>query len=632
MPSESPPQSRATMVLATTAVLAVLYVARSVLVPITLAVFLSLLIAPLVHRLQRIGLNHTWAVLATVMLIAFGFTAVAVTIGSQIVGAEESLPQYADKVQRKLERLSESTLGRITAWRGRADRVLHGLTDVQQQQTPVLQPPAPQLEQPDLGGERTPIPVEVREPPTSPLQLVEGVLASVWAPLQTTGIVLIVLIFVLLEHETLRDRFIRIAGGDDLRGATVAINDAGERLSRFFVSQFTVNLAVGALVGLGLAVLGIPHAVICGALTAVLRFVPYIGVWIAALFAALLGFAVGTGWSLAAATVGLFVIVEVIAAQLVEPQLYGHTTGMSPLSVVIAAIFWSWLWGPIGLIVSTPLTLCLLVAGRHTRTFRLLNIMLSDSQALTMPQKFYQRALSADSAEMISAAKLFLKRRSFAAYCDTVLMPAMHLARLDLQSGAIDDTQQAEVRNAVVRVIAALGRDTQKRARQRPISVLDHTGPGRLLRQQREELYGRWQGPTQVPTGSVTLGVSLGSSADDLATELLVRILRDQRIDARHLSLEDLRAPPPPNANPNAISIVYLVSAFPGAEREQSRRIIDELRTRFPRACIVTMFLPGMVLQATATAAPADGGDAAATSFSDAVRIPHEWHAPPAAR
>ena len=180
------------------------------------------------------------------------------------------------------------------------------------------------------------------------------------------------------------------------------INDAGERLSRFFVSQFAVNFGVGVLIWVGLSVIGLPHPMVWAALTTLLRFVPYVGIWIAALCSAVLAAAVDAGWGMAIATCGLFLVVELIASQLVEPQLYGHTTGLSPLSVVIAAIFWSWLWGPIGLIVSTPLTLCLLVAGRHIKALSLLDILLGDTQALTMPQRFYQRALSADSDEIIA--------------------------------------------------------------------------------------------------------------------------------------------------------------------------------------------------------------------------------------
>ena len=190
------------------------------------------------------------------------------------------------------------------------------------------------------------------------------------------------------------------------------------------------------------------------------------------------------------------------------------------------------MWGPIGLIVSTPLTLCLVVAGRHIKALSLLDVLLGDTQALTMPERFYQRALSADSDEIIASARVFLKRNSFANYCDFVLMPALHLARLDLVAGAISADQQAKVRSAMVAVIAAIGGESHKLSRRyRRSSVLDTANAGRQLRRQREQISGQWQGPLVVPAGSVVVCVGLGSVADDLATELLVRILRDQKID-----------------------------------------------------------------------------------------------------
>jgi hypothetical protein len=398
------------------------------------------------------------------------------------------------------------------------------------------------------------------------------------------------------------------------------INDAGARLSRFFVSQFTVNCGVGFLIWIGLSVIGLPHAMVWAALSALLRFVPYVGIWIAALCSALLAAGVDAGWTMALASLGLFVTVELIATQLVEPQLYGHTTGLSPLSVVVAAIFWSWLWGPIGLIVSTPLTLCLLVAGRHIKALSLLDVLLGDTQALTMPQRFYQRALSADSDEIIASARDFLKHDSFANYCDLVLLPALHLARLDLEMGAISADQQAKVRNSMVAVIAAIGGD--RHSRRVRSTVLDQYTAGRQLRQQRELISGRWQGPLEVPAGSVIVCVGLGSMADELATELLVRILRDQKIDARHMSLEDFKAVPPPNAA-DAVSMVYVVSAFPSEERSRGDATAEEARRRFPSACIVAVMLPGMLLQPQPEGEHVliHGADKSAGSLGHAVQI-----------
>ena len=484
VPPRAPTRDRALGIIATATLLALLYFARNVLVPITLAFILSLLIAPLVRALRRIGLGQTLSVLAAVLVLALSFGAIAAVIGSQLLHMAASLPQYERTLENKLETLDRLTVRRVNTFTVQAGRALNKNA----------QAPQPQTLQPD-AGEPPPIPVELHEAPASSLQLLQRVLGSIWSPIETAGIVLVVLVFVLLEQEALRDRFIRVAGGTDIRLTTLVINDAGERLSRFFVSQFAVNCGVGVMTWAGLSVIGLPHPIVWAALTTLLRFVPYVGIWIAALCSAVLAAAVDAGWSMAIATVGLFVVVELIASQLVEPQLYGHTTGLSPLSVIIAAIFWSWLWGPIGLIVSTPLTLCLLVAGRHIKALSLLDILLGDTQALTMPQRFYQRALSADSDEIIASARAFLKRNSFANYCDLVLLPALHLARLDLMSGAISKEQQTRVRAAMVAVIAAIGGDRRRASRRLRSSVLDKSTAGRLLRQEREQISGRWQGP-----------------------------------------------------------------------------------------------------------------------------------------
>jgi predicted PurR-regulated permease PerM len=613
---------RALGIIATAAFLALLYFARDVLVPITLAFILSLLIAPLVRVLRRIGLGQTLSVLTAVVVLALSVGAVGAVIGTQLAHMSGSLTKYEHTLERKLETVNSLTVKRMNAFTVQAGKVLNKNTEAA---------PPPQTLQPDVAAPQTPIPVELHEAPANSLQVIRRVLGSIWVPLETAGIVLVVLIFVLLEQEALRDRFIRIAGGTDIRLTTLVINDAGTRLSRFFVSQFAVNFGVGVLIWVGLSVIGLPHPIVWAALAILLRFVPYVGIWIAALCSTLLGAAVDPGWSMALAALGLFVVVELIASQLVEPQLYGHTTGLSPLSVVIAAIFWSWIWGPVGLIVSTPLTLCLLVAGRHIKALSLLDILLGDTQALTMPQRFYQRALSADSDEIIASARDFLKRNSFANYCDLVLLPALHLARLDLLSGAINKDQQAKVRGAMVAVIAAIGGGSPRTARRLRTSVLDKSTAGRLLRQQREQVSGRWQGPLSVPAGSVIVCVSMGSMADDLATELLVRILRDQKIDARHMSLEDLEGAPPPNAA-EAVSMVYVVSAFPSEERSRGDDAAEKLRLRFPHACLVAVFLPGMLLQADEAGADETihGADKSAGSLAHAVQICLDMQSKPA--
>ncbi len=604
-------RDRALGIIAFATVLALLYFGRDVLIPFTVALMLSLLIAPLVRRLRRIGLARVPSVLVAVLLSALVVTAAAGVLGTQVLRMAASLPQYEKTIQQKLRNLDEMTLGRLEALTSEASRLIESHPTSVKSTMP--------SETGGLSSGAAPIPVEVHQPRPIPLQIVARVLASVWVPIEFTGIVLLVLVFVLLEHEALRDRFIRVAGGTNIRLTTFALNDAGERLSRFFVSQFAVNLGVGAGIGLGLALLGVPQAILWGALATLLRFVPYVGVWLAALLATTLALAVVPGWSLAISTLGVFIVVELLAAQVVEPNLYGHTTGLSPLSVVVAAIFWSALWGPIGLVLSTPLTLCLLVLGRHIRPLNFLELLLGDTQALTLPQKFYQRALSGDADEILVDARAFLKRNSFAAYCDVVLMPALHLRSLDHELRAISRDQQLKMRDVLVAVVSALSGEP-KRLRRHRLSVLDDQNPGRILRRHREQLTGRWQGPVVVPPGSILLCLGLGSAADTIAAELLVRALREQGLDARHVAMEDLDAESrPPGADPAAVSIAYVVSAFPSAERERSEQTNERLRQRLPNARVVSVFLPGITIEPERS--PHVGNDHAVSSFVEAVEL-----------
>ena len=308
---EAPPNRVAKLVAAAT-VLGLLYFGRDFLVPVTLAIFLSLLVAPAIRRLRRLGLGHTVSVAAAVVALILLLCTLGITIGSQVVRMADSLPQYEDTIRGKLQTLDLQAEGKL----GQANRLMSGLSD----NAPQADAAPESLEQPPAGGATHPISVEVHQPPLRPLQLMERVFASVWAPLETAGIVLVVLIFILLEHEAVRDRFIRLVGKDDLRATTIAVNDAGDRLSRFFVSQFAVNVCVGLLIWLGLSVIGVAQALLWGTMAALLRFIPYVGVWIAAFCAALLAAAIAPGWSLALLTLGLFLVVELVVAHWWNPS------------------------------------------------------------------------------------------------------------------------------------------------------------------------------------------------------------------------------------------------------------------------------------------------------------------------
>ena len=297
-------------------------------------------------------------------------------------------------------------------------------------------------------------------------------------------------------------------------------------------------------------------------------------------------------------------------------------TGMSPLSVVVAALFWGWIWGPIGLVVSTPITLCLVVAGQHVRGLGFVNILLGDAPGLTLPQRFYQRALSGDSHEIFEAAGDFLKRRSLAAYCDTVLMPAMRLMRADLDSRTLTEEQLQRVRRSAVDIVETFGtgagRKTQRRHKRN--SVLDDPNPGRHLRHLRELESGQWQGPLDVAAGSVVLCIGLGSVGDDLATEILVRILRDLQIDARHLSIEDLSEPVPDGAVPGSLSMVCVVGIAPQADLARGEALAVRVRDRFDNPCVVALMFGGQLLERESGASPSVF-DRVAHSFEETAQL-----------
>ena len=314
-------------IITTGVVLALLYLGRTVLIPLALAIMLSLLVAPLVRALRRLGVGRTSSVLVCVVVFTVSGLGIAVALGTQVLRIGEGLPQYESNLQGKLKTLEEMIVGPLLRLNDETSRLI----DVRESaghardlgRPPPASVPSVAAHEPLAFG-------------SHPLQLMWKLLTSIWGPLQFAGIVLLVLIFVLLEHESLRDRFIRIAAASDIRSATLAFNDAGDRLSRYFVSQFMVNLAFGLAIWASLSLLRLPQALLCGILAGVMRFVPYVGVGMVALFAAVLALAIDPGWALALSTVAAFILLDIVVGQFVEPHLYGHATGLSPLS-------WSWL-------------------------------------------------------------------------------------------------------------------------------------------------------------------------------------------------------------------------------------------------------------------------------------------------
>jgi predicted PurR-regulated permease PerM len=428
-------------------VVSALYLAREVLIPFTLAILLSFVLAPLVEALRRLYVPHVLSVLVAALIGLGAIGAVGGVIGMQVAGLAADVPQYASTIETKITSVRAYTLGRITELTNRLDR---------QMTAPVPQPlPSPEVSK--QAPDQKPIPVEVKQPASDPLSLARSVLEPILAPFESALIIFIVAVFILLQKEDLRDRLIRLFGSGDLHRATVAMDDAAHRLSRYFLAQLGINTMFGVAVGIGLALIGLPSPLLWGVLSAILRFVPYIGPMIAAVLPATLAAAVSPHWSMLVWTLGLFAVTESITGQVIEPMVYGHSTGLSPVAVVIAAIFWSWLWGPIGLIISTPLTLCLVVLGRHVDRLEFLDVLLGDRPALTPIENFYQRMLANDPDEALQQAELLLMERSLTAYYDEVAVKGLQLAANDAERGVLGAEKLERIKHSVRSLVNDLG-------------------------------------------------------------------------------------------------------------------------------------------------------------------------------
>src|SRR6516165_4881606 len=440
--------SAVTSVLMAGVLVTALYFAREVLVPIALAVLMSFVLAPLVALLQRFRVPRVVAVFLVVIAAFSAVFSLGGLMASQINQLATDLPRYQSTLSDKIHGLRGAATG--TGTLERASEVLHSLR--QELDRPKLDS---QTARPlgDTAAPIKPIPVEVHQPDPGALQTLTALITPLIHPMATTGIVVVFVIFILVQQQDLRNRLVRLAGSHDLQRTTAAMDDAGRRLSRLFLSQLMLNAGFGVVIGIGLWLIGVPSAPLWGILAAILRFVPYIGAIIAAIFPLVLAAAVGPGWSMMLWTAALFIIVEPIVGHGIEPLLYGHSTGLSPVAVVASATFWTWLWGPVGLVLAAPLTICLVVLGRHVDRLKFLYVLLGDQPALTPAQVVYQRMLAGDPVEATEQAQKFLKEKSLIEYYDEVLMRGLKLAQSDVERGSLDQERMQRIRDSVAEIV-----------------------------------------------------------------------------------------------------------------------------------------------------------------------------------
>jgi predicted PurR-regulated permease PerM len=453
------PSASLTSLLFVVVIVGCVYAGREVLVPMALAVLLSFALAPPVELLQRWHVPRSVAVIGVVLFAFAGVFSLGGLMISQVNQLASDLPRYQSTLQEKIKSLRGVAAGSGTL--ERASEVLQNLSR--------------EIDRPDNGAPSTsaapsvvlkpadrPIPVEVRQPDAGALQTLAALISPLIHPLETTGIVVIFIVFILFQRQDLRNRLVRLAGSRDLQRTTAAIDDAAQRLSQLFLTQLTLNAAFGLVIGIGLWIIGVPSSALWGILAMVLRFVPYIGPPISAIFPLVLAAAVGTGWGMVLWTAALFLVVESVVGQAIEPVVAGHRTGLSPVAIIVSATFWTWLWGPIGLILATPLTVCLVVLGRHVDRFKFLDVMLGDQPPLTPPELTYQRMLAGDSDEAAEQAEEFLKDAPLLTYYEKVLVEALKLAQIDADRGLLDSDRMIRIRDAVIEIVDDLSTHQDK--------------------------------------------------------------------------------------------------------------------------------------------------------------------------
>src|SRR5579872_3115145 len=416
---------------------ATLYFAREILIPFAFALTLTFLLTPVVALLQRLHTGRLGSVLITALVSITMACTIGWVIANQLVDVANQLPLYRENIQAKIQAFHIPSTGPLGHATESVKEVLAELSN-----SGAASPPRNQKQRNAAPTVTSPVPVQMVAPATSGWAELRDWGTPILAPLGRTGIVAIFAVFMLLKREDLRNRLLRRAGLGQLNLMTQALDDAAGRVSRYILMQFLVNAGFGIVFGLGLFWIGVPYAALWGAVAGILRIVPYVGTTVAATLPIALSLAVFDGWLKPLLVFLLVASLELVIGNFLEPWLYGAHVGISSLALLVSSVFWAVLWGPAGLILSTPLTVCVVVLGRHVPQLSFLHILLGDEPVLAAEAKIYQRLLAMDQPEAHTVVDEYLKGRPLVELYDSVLIPALSMAEQDRHKGAIDAARE----------------------------------------------------------------------------------------------------------------------------------------------------------------------------------------------
>ncbi len=562
------------------ALTAALYFGKDVLLPVTLAVLLSFVLSPLVNRVGRVA-PHGVAVGVVVIVTVAAVGAIGFALAHQVLQLGSDLPRYETTLREKLKtfRTGAAQNGVID----RATATLRGLgQELEPRKLETADPPSATTAPPER-----PIPVEVRQPPDGPLQIYQRIIQALLAPMTTTVIMLIMVVFILIQKDDIRDRVIRLGGTRDLQVTTAALNDAATRLSKLFLAQTILNSAFGVVIAAGLWIIGVPSPVLWGVFAGLMRFVPYIGAFLSSIFPILLAASVDPGWSLAIQTIALFAVIEPVTGHFIEPWLQGQSTGLSPLAIVVSAVLWTSLWGPIGLLIATPITMCLVVLGRHIQGLSFLDVILGDEPALAPDEVFYQRLASGAFSQALDQAQDFLKTGSTLEYFDTVALPGMRLAAHDAERGVIDQSKMIELREGVDLLL-----DDVITGQAASAPVADVTDDDEAALAARHGGDSIQLDPAFQGEHAAVLCLGAKTYLDLAAAEVLAGLLSSKGINARSASvtkLSELR-----NLDLSHVKLVWICSIAPAGAQAHMRYLARFIRRAAPNVIIGVGFSEGV--------------------------------------